>query len=138
MRVASPLSHRLVEAMSAYAIALGAVAVHIARILAKSGAYEVSAPSLLAWSEHKVAARRQIEIMFPATPGDRHPGDHGRRTCAGRAATTTASVCAGRAATTTASVCAGRAAPMGSGTASSEHRRPGELCGRGGEGAIRR
>ena len=126
MRVTSPLSHRLVEAMSAYAIALGAVAVHIARILAKSGAYEVSAPSLLTWSKHKVAARRQIEIMFPATPGDRHPGDHGRRTCAGRAATTTASVCAGR------------AAPMGSGTASSEHRRPGELCGRGGEGAIRR
>ena len=110
---------------------------HIARMLAKSSAYEVSAPSLLNGSKHKVAARRQVEIMFPATPGDRHPRGDGRRTCAGRAATTTASVCAGRAATTTASVCAGRAAPMGSGTASSEHRQPGELCDRGGEGAIR-
>ena len=98
---------------------------HIARLLAKSSAYEVSAPSLLNGSKHKVAARRQVEIMFPATPGDRHPRGDGRRTYAGRAATTTASVCAGR------------AAPMGSGTASSEHRQPGELCDRGGEGAIR-
>ena len=98
---------------------------HIARMLAKSCAYEVSPPSLLTGSKHTVAARRQVEIMFPATPGDRHPRGDGRRTYAGRAATTTASAYAGR------------AAPMGSGTASSEHRRPGELCGRGGEGAMR-
>ena len=79
VRVLAPMSHRLAEAMPAYAHALGPVVEHVAGLLAASSPYDVKVPTVLSGSKHRAAARRRVaaerddvELRQPA-PG-RGPG----------------------------------------------------------------
>jgi CRISPR-associated endonuclease Cas1 len=60
LRVLPPLSHRIAEAMPAWAAALGPVVEHVARILSTSSPYDVSVPSVLTRDKHKAAAARRV------------------------------------------------------------------------------
>ena len=60
VRVAAPMSHRLAEAMPAYATALGPVVEHVAGLLSQSSPYDVSVPTILSGAKHRVAARRRV------------------------------------------------------------------------------
>jgi CRISPR-associated endonuclease Cas1 len=60
LRVLAPLTHRIAEAMPAWALALGPVVEHVAKILGQASPYEVSVPSVLSHDKHKAAARRRL------------------------------------------------------------------------------
>ncbi|HKH88627.1 MAG TPA: CRISPR-associated endonuclease Cas1, partial [Acidimicrobiales bacterium] len=66
LRVLPPLTHRVAEAMPAWATALAPVVEHVAGILSASSPYDVSVPSVLSRSKHKVAASRRVAA--PASP----------------------------------------------------------------------
>ncbi len=60
LRVLPPLTHRIAEAMPAWAMALGPVVEQVARILSASSPYDISVPSVLTRDKHKVAAARRV------------------------------------------------------------------------------
>ena len=60
VRVLSPLSHRLTEAMPAFGAKVAPVAEHVAQLLGDASPYEVGAPAVLSRSKHKEAARRRL------------------------------------------------------------------------------
>jgi hypothetical protein len=62
LRVLPPLTHRIAEAMPAWATALGPVVEHVAGILSASSPYDVSVPSVLTRSKHKAAAARRLGV----------------------------------------------------------------------------
>jgi CRISPR-associated endonuclease Cas1 len=61
VRCMAPLTHRMAEAMPAYAHALGPVVEHVAGLLAASSPYDVRVPTILSGAKHKAAARRRME-----------------------------------------------------------------------------
>jgi hypothetical protein len=69
LRVLPPLTHRIAEAMSTWAQALGPVVEHVARILSTSSPYDVSVPSVLTRDKHKAAAARRVAA--PRSPAGR-------------------------------------------------------------------
>ena len=60
VRVLSPMSHRLAEAMGAFGEALGPVVERVAAILAKSSPYDLKVPTVLSGAKHRAAARRRV------------------------------------------------------------------------------
>ncbi|MGO9197452.1 MAG: CRISPR-associated endonuclease Cas1 [Acidimicrobiales bacterium] len=75
VRVLPPLSHRIAEAMPAWATALGPVVEQVARILSSSSAYDFSVPSVLTRDKHKAAARRRVAAAATtADKADARPG----------------------------------------------------------------
>jgi CRISPR-associated endonuclease Cas1 len=75
LRVLPPLTHRIAEAMPTWALALGPVVEHVARILSASSPYDVSVPSVLSRDKHKVAAARRVAgSTVPTRSGVISPG----------------------------------------------------------------
>jgi CRISPR-associated endonuclease Cas1 len=68
VRVLSPLSHRLAEAMPAFGAALAPIAEHVAQLLGDASPYDVGAPAVLSRSRHKAAARRRVAGTGDAMP----------------------------------------------------------------------
>ena len=60
VRVLSPLTHRLAEAMPGFAATLAPVVEHVSQMIASASPYDVSNPSTLTREKHKAAARRRI------------------------------------------------------------------------------
>ncbi len=65
LRVLPPLSHRIAEAMPAWAQTLGPVVERVATILSTSSPYDVSVPSVLTRDKHKAAAARRVAPGSP-------------------------------------------------------------------------
>jgi CRISPR-associated endonuclease Cas1 len=57
VRVMSPLSHRLAEAMPSFGTGMAPVAEHVAKLLAEASPYSLTSPSVLTRAKHKEAAR---------------------------------------------------------------------------------
>jgi hypothetical protein len=78
LRVLPPLTHRICEAMPAWAQALGPVVEQVARILSTSSPYDVSVPSVpsvLTRDKHKAAAARRVAASAaPTRSGVLSPG----------------------------------------------------------------
>jgi CRISPR-associated endonuclease Cas1 len=68
VRVLSPLTHRLAEAMPAFGAGLAPVVERIARILGSASPYDIATPSVLTREKHKAAARRRSDESL--TKGD--------------------------------------------------------------------
>lgn len=59
VRVLSPLSHRLAEAMPSFGAALAPVAENVAQLFGNASPYDMTTPSALTNAKHKEAARRR-------------------------------------------------------------------------------
>ena len=57
VRVMTPLSHRLAEAMPSFGAGMAPVAEHVAMLLAQASPYALTSPSVLTRAKHKEAAR---------------------------------------------------------------------------------
>jgi len=61
VRVLTPLSHRLAEAMPSFGAAMAPVAEQVAQHFGSASPYDVGAPAVLSRSKHKEAARRRSD-----------------------------------------------------------------------------
>lgn len=61
VRLLAPLTHRMAEAMPAFASALGPIVEQVATILASPNPYDLSVPSVLTRSKHRAVARKQSD-----------------------------------------------------------------------------
>ena len=79
VRVLPPLTHRIVEAMPAFGLALAPIVEHVATMLGAASPYDLSSPSVLTKSKHKAAARRRVASGDPSieTASTRGPGING-------------------------------------------------------------
>ena len=78
VRVLSPLTHRLAEALPAFGSALAPVVERIVRIVGSASPYDVSTPSVLTREKHKAAARRRVESQVSTVSAPRvGPGANG-------------------------------------------------------------